>query len=129
MLVRALRSPVALAPFALLLALPCPAVRAAELPPGFVSLFDGKDLSGWKLPVGDNGHWKVQDGVIDYDASSEAPGEKHLWSRGEYGDFVLRIEWRIKETPYVNPNVPIIRYDGTHKKGPGGKEITISVAR
>ena len=40
---------------------------------------------------------------------------------------MLHVEWRIKETPYVNPNVPIIRSDGTHKKGPDGKEITISV--
>jgi len=66
---------------------------------------------------GDSGHWKIVDGVIDYDAQSEAPGDKNLWSVAEYGDFVLRLEWRIKETPYVNPNVPIIRVDGTHKKG------------
>jgi hypothetical protein len=45
----------------------------------------------------------------------------------EYGDFVFRVEWRIKETPYTNPNVPIIRMDGTHKKGPDGKEIKIPV--
>lgn len=126
MLVRMPRFPVAVAALALLLALPCVAAHSGELSPGFVSLFNGKDLSGWKLPIGDNGHWKVLDGVIDYDASSEAPGDKHLWSAGEYGDFVLRVEWRIKETPYVNPNVPIIRHDGTHKKGPGGREITIA---
>ena len=45
----------------------------------------------------------------------------------EFGDFVLRVDWRIKETPYVNPNVPIIRPDGTHKKGADGKEIVTSV--
>ena len=99
----------------------------ADPPPGFVSLFDGKDLTGWKVPAGDNGHWKVVNGVIDYDAQSESAGDKNLWSAGEYGDFVLRVDWRIKETPYVNPNVPIIRYDGTHKKGPDGKEIHIPV--
>ncbi|MGH9370698.1 MAG: family 16 glycoside hydrolase, partial [Vicinamibacterales bacterium] len=38
----------------------------------FVSLFNGKDLTGWKIPAGDNGHWKVVDGVIDYVAASEA---------------------------------------------------------
>jgi hypothetical protein len=103
------------------------AAAAAEPPPGFVSLFNGHDLSGWEVPAGDNGHWKVLDGVIDYDAGSEATGEKSLWSQKEYTDFVLRVEWRIKETPFVNPNVPIIRYDGTHKKGPDGKEIKLSV--
>ena len=95
--------------------------------PQFVSLFNGKDLSGWKIPPGDNGHWKVVDGVIDYDAASEAKGDKSLWSEKPYGDFILRVEWRIKETPYVNPNVPIIRHDGTHKKDATGREIRTSV--
>jgi hypothetical protein len=108
------------------LAAPRPSA-AAEAPPGFVSLFNGRDLSGWEVPAGDNGHWKVVDGVIDYDAMSEATGDKSLWTQKEYADFVLRVEWRIKETPYVNPNVPIIRNDGTHKKGPDGKEIKLSV--
>jgi hypothetical protein len=99
----------------------------AQQEPKFVSLFNGKDLSGWKVPEGDNGHWKVVDGVIDYDAASEAKGDKSLWSEKSYGDFILRVDWRIKETPYVNPNVPIIRYDGTHKKDAAGREIRTSV--
>ena len=99
----------------------------AEVPEGFTSLFNGKDLSGWKVPAGDNGHWKVADGVIDYDAASEAEGRKDLWSEKEYGDFVLRLDWRIKETPWVNPNVPVIKPDGTHKKDAEGKEIKTSV--
>jgi hypothetical protein len=94
---------------------------------GFTPLFNGKDLTGWKIPAGDNGHWKVVDGVIDYDAESEAAGEKSLASEREYGDFVLKLEWRIKDTPYVNPNVPIILSSGLHKKGPDGKEIRLSV--
>src|SRR6185436_3405278 len=100
----------------------------AQVPPaGFTSLSNGRDLSSWEVPAGDNGHWKVLDGVIDYDASSEATGDKALWTQKEYTDFALRLEWRIKETPYVNPNVPIIRFDGTHKKGPDGKEIKLQV--
>ena len=71
--------------------------------------FNGKNLDGWKIPTGDNGHWKVVDGVIDYDAQSEALGDKNLWSEKEYGDFILRLDWRIKETPYLNPSVPIIK--------------------
>jgi hypothetical protein len=90
---------------------------------GFVPLFNGKDLSGWKVPEGDNGHWKVVDGVIDYDARSEAKGEKHLFSEKEYGDFVLKVDWRLKEAPYMNNNVPVILPDGTHKLGPDGKEL------
>jgi hypothetical protein len=93
----------------------------------FVPIFNGKDLTGWKIPAGDNGHWKVIDGVIDYDAASEASGEKSLFSEKSYGDFTLRLEWRIKATPYVNPNVFIIKPDGTHKKDENGRDIRISV--
>lgn len=109
---------------ALALAVPG-ALRAAD--DGFVSLFDGKDLSHWKVPEGDNGHWKVVDGVIDYDARSEATGDKNLWSREEFGDFTLKLDWRIKETPYVNPNVRYVLPDGTHAKDIQGKEYGLSL--
>jgi hypothetical protein len=110
-----------------LLAIPPTAVLADDAPPGFVSLFDGKDLTGWKVPAGDNGHWKVVNGVIDYDAESEAPGDKSLWSEAEYGDFVLRVDWRIKDTPWVNPHARIVMPDGSDKKGPDGKDVDIAV--
>ena len=103
-------------------------VAAATQDPGFTSLFNGKDLTGWKVPAGDNGHWKVVDGVIDYDAESEAPGnDKSLWSEREFANFVLRVDWRIKSTPYINPGVPIILPSGLHKKDADGKEIRTSV--
>jgi hypothetical protein len=92
---------------------------------GFIPLFDGKDLAQWHVPPGDNGHWKVVDGVIDYDARSEATGEKNLVSKREFGDFVLKLEWRIKETPYVNPGVAYILPDGTHARGVDGKELKL----
>ncbi len=112
---------------ALLVVVIAVSTAARDAPKGFVSLFNGKDLDGWVVPEGDNGHWKVLDGVIDYDAQSEARGDKNLWSEKEYGDFVLRVDWRIKDTPYINPRVPIIKPDGTHKKGADGKDIRISV--
>ena len=92
-----------------------------------VPLFNGHDLAGWKVPAGDNGHWRVVDGVIDYDAESEATGDKSLWSEKSFGDFVLRVDWRLKSTPFTNTSVPIIRYDGTHKLDASGKEIHIAV--
>ena len=93
----------------------------------FVPLFNGRDLAGWKIPAGDHGHWRVVDGVIDYDAESEAAGDKSLWTERSFGDFVLQVDWRLKATPYVNPSVPIIRFDGTHKKDAEGREIHIPV--
>ena len=102
-------------------------LQAQNAPAGFTPLFNGKDFTGWRVPQGDNGHWKVVNGVIDYDAQSEATGDKNLWTENEYGDFTLRLDWRIKETPYVNTRVPIIKPDGTHKKGADGRDIRISV--
>jgi hypothetical protein len=96
---------------------------------GFVSLFNGRDLTGWKIPEGDNGHWKVLDGVIDYDALSEAKPDKdgkvdkNLWTEKEYKDFVLKIDWRIKELKGLY-DVPTVLPDGSEKLGPDGKMIT-----
>ena len=96
-------------------------------PEGFVPLFNGKDLHGWKVPAGDNGHWKVVDGVIDYDAQSDAAGDKSLWSDKEYGDFVLHVDWRLKEAPFLNKNVPYILPDGTHARDVQGKELRLTL--
>ncbi|MFW5822070.1 MAG: 3-keto-disaccharide hydrolase, partial [Tangfeifania sp.] len=63
---------------------------------GYKSLFNGKNLDGWVIPEGDNGHWSVIDGVIDYDARSEAKGDKNLWTEEKFKDFKLHIEWRFK---------------------------------
>ena len=107
----------------LLIAPLCLFASDSHVPAGFTSLFNGKDFANWKVPEGDNGHWKIMDGVIDYDAQSEASGEKSLWSEKEYGDFVLQVDWRIKETPYTNPNVYYILPDGTHARDVKGKDI------
>jgi len=98
-----------------------------DIPEGFTSIFNGVDFSGWKVPVGDNGHWKIIDGVIDYDAESEAAEDKNLWTKKEYGDFELYVDWRIKETPWDNPRVPLIMPDGTHKLNEHGEEIKMVV--
>jgi hypothetical protein len=105
------------------------AVQAADNTPpeGFVSLFNGKDLAGWKVPAGDNGHWKVVDGAIDYDAGSEAKGDKNLYSEKEFTDYVLQIDWRIKETPFINPNVFYILPDGTHARDITGKPLKLAL--
>jgi len=100
--------------------------NAQKVPAGFVSLFNGKSFDNWKVPEGDNGHWKIIDGVIDYDAESEAQ-DKNLWSTKEYGDFVLYVDWRIKEVPWKNPNVPFILPSGLHKLNARGEEITMVV--
>lgn len=102
------------------------AQQGPKVPAGFVSLFDGKTFSNWSVPQGDNGHWKIMNGVIDYDAESEAE-DKNLWSAKEYGDFVLYVDWRIKEVPWKNPNVPFILPSGLHKRNAKGEDITMVI--
>ena len=90
---------------------------------GWRPLFNGRDLSGWKVPEGDNGHWKVVDGVIDYDAQSEAKGDKNLWTEESFGNATFQVEWRFKRTTGLYP-MPTILPDGSDKKDEKGQVIT-----
>jgi hypothetical protein len=103
------------------------ALAQVKPPEGFASLFNGKDFTGWKIPEGDNGHWKILNGVIDYDAESEAKADKNLWTEKSYKDFELYVDWRIKATPWKNPNVPLILPSGLHKLDENGKPIAMTV--
>ena len=117
----------ALTSFAALLTLSVARAADNEPPVGFISLFNGRDFTGWTVPAGDNGHWKIVDGVIDYDARSEAVGEKSLWSAREFGDYILQVDWRIKETPYTNRAVRYILPDGTYARDTQGKELQLAL--
>jgi hypothetical protein len=60
---------------------------------GFVQLFNGKDLTGWKTHPDDKAKWEVADGCI---VGTGTAG--HLFSvRGDYEDFVLRFEAKISD--------------------------------
>jgi hypothetical protein len=83
-------------------------------PQGFVALFNGKDLMGWKGLVGSpktragmapqdlakaqlkaneqmGTHWKVVDGVLVFDG-----GGHSLCTVKDYGDFELLVDWKIE---------------------------------
>jgi hypothetical protein len=60
----------------------------------FVSLFNGKDLSGWD---GDNRLWSVRDGVIRGETTVEQPANGNtflIWKDGTVKDFELRLSFR-----------------------------------
>ena len=87
---------------------------------GFTLLFNGKDLSGWKTTDDILAHWKVEEGVIDYD--SQCKGQtKDLWTEKSFDDFVLKLEWMQPEPEesHRKPMFPI-RRDGrlTPPRGP-----------
>ncbi len=66
--------------------------RLNQPPDGFSALFGGKDLTGWQVSEKNAEHWRVKDGVIDYDGKgSSLPTEK------EYADFELYVDWKIEK--------------------------------
>ncbi|HNY78174.1 MAG: DUF1080 domain-containing protein [Sedimentisphaerales bacterium] len=96
------------------------------VPKGFVSLFNGIDLEGWTVRDPQNRDWQVADGVIDCDPQ-EGPGDRNLWTAGSYGDFELLVDWRIKQSPYINRAAKVILPDGTYKKDDAGEDVLIEV--
>lgn len=71
---------------------------AAEVEPGFTSLFDGKTLDGW---VSAPGAYAVENGAIVCVAGSKG----NLLTKREYADFVLRFEFKL--TPGANNGLGI----------------------
>ena len=63
----------------------------ADVEPGFVSLFNGKDLSGWEsLP----GAWEVKDGAIRCTGNQKGSKNWIIWRGGLLEDFELRLSFR-----------------------------------
>jgi hypothetical protein len=61
-------------------------------PPGFASLFNGKDLSGWQVNEGGKlDRWGAADGLL----FTRGGGGGWLMTEGEYDDFELRLEFRL----------------------------------
>jgi hypothetical protein len=59
----------------------------------FIPLFNGKDLTGWQVREsrpGDKDQWSAVDGIL-----TAKPGSGWIGTTKMYGDFVLRLEWRI----------------------------------
>lgn len=75
-----------------------PVLRAEDVKPdaeGFVSLFNGKDLSGWKgLPD----YWEVKDGEIRGHEIKEKSKQTFLvWDGGNVKNFELRLKFKFTE--------------------------------
>jgi Domain of Unknown Function (DUF1080) len=82
----------ALALGALLLAVP-PLVGGDSKPPdGFISLFNGQDLTGWKS-TGKKDVWGAEKGVLYVGGS----GGGWLMTDKEFGDFELRLEYKMSK--------------------------------
>ena len=73
----------------------------APAPPS--PLFDGRSLAGWE---GNTNVWRVRDGVIVGGSLKGNPRNEFLATVGRYGNFVLRLEYRLVGTEgFVNGGV------------------------
>jgi len=96
---------------------------SANADTGWQNLFNGHSLAGWhtygKTTAGNA--WKADSGAIHLDASA-SEGRGDLITNNEYGDFDLKLEWKISPNGnsgilfYVKEDTS--RFDETYKSGP-----------
>lgn len=72
---------------------------------GFVPIFDGESLDGWR---GEEGFWRVENGIIVGQTTEEHPLNHNtflVWDEGEVDDFELRLEFRITGSDSANSGI------------------------
>jgi len=72
------------------------ATGSEDVEPGFVSIFNGKNLTGWD---GDPRIWSVKDGAILGQTTEENPAQYNtfcIWRAGSLKNFILKIKFRIQ---------------------------------
>ena len=65
--------------------------------PGFVSIFNGRDLNGWE---GNGTHWRVENGALVGEITPETLVQSNtfiIWQGGRPEDFELKLEYRITD--------------------------------
>ncbi len=62
---------------------------------GFRPLFDGKSLAGWKVGESTPKSWRIENGLLVL-----MGGSSHLFTKEEFGDFILRFQWRPAKKGY-----------------------------
>ena len=105
-----------LTPLALLLALQAPKVE-----PGFTSLFNGKDFTGWKLSNPDS--WSIENGAIKANGTAG-----HAFYDGEFRNHAFRnFELRVDVMTKANSNGGIYVLTEFQEKGFPRKGFEIQV--
>jgi 3-keto-disaccharide hydrolase len=104
-----------------------PAPAAAAEGDGWVSLFNGKDLSGW-VQRGGKAKYSVEDGEI-VGRSVPNTSNSFLCTKKDYGDFVLELEFKVD--PNLNSGVQIRSqcFDEPRTLELGGKKIKVPAGR
>lgn len=72
---------------------------SASEEPGFVPLFNGRDLTGWETKGNANAHWRVRDGVLlgSWRHSDVDMGSVIYTQRNDYQNFRFRVQTTLCE--------------------------------
>jgi hypothetical protein len=88
----------------------------------WITLFNGKDLTGWTDAAGGVSKWIVADGAI-----SGQKGSGDVWTKARYADFVLELEFKTTGNSGVffrtdNPKDPVQTGIEIQVDNPGGPD-------
>jgi hypothetical protein len=92
---------------------------------GFVSLYSGLDLRGWKSDPGHAEHWGAKDPTLAYDGKSGAK-DKDLWTEKGYGDSRTIVDRRLPGEPKPRPRAVVLP-NGDDARNPDGTPKTLQV--
>ena len=90
---------------------------------GFVTAFNGRNLTGWRM--GPDKSWGVEDGAIalkrtNYD--SKEHNSDYLWMEKPFGNFILELEFKTREK--ANSGI-YLRTSDTSNPVPTGIEVQV----
>ncbi len=96
-----------------------PQSEVAEVDEGFVSLYNGLDLTGWKSDSTVREQWRPKDWILECGGESNVP-RKDLWTKREFRNFILIVDWRVTKpsTYLIIPNVILRGYSSLRSNDP-----------
>lgn len=100
---------------------------AADEDKGFVDLFNGRDLAGWKtLPEKADKTYTVKDGMIVVSGSPAG----YFYTDKSYKNYILRFDWRYKRPAKLEDDKKfggnsglLVHITGVHKVWPNSLEV------
>jgi len=99
-----------------------PLAKDANNAEGFRPLFNGLDLTGWKLPDGKEENWQVKGTSIAHNGRG---GD--LWTTSSVGDFDLIVDWKWTGDSQGQMERHIINPDGTYATNEDGTPTMATV--
>ena len=90
--------------------------------PAFVSMFNGQDLTGWKITPDVLAHWEVTNGLIAFDGT-----RGDLWSEESFENFELLVDWRWAGPSQGARPRQLINPDGSYRLDENGEQVTVVV--